>query len=224
MLRPGSAASVGTGSPRSPHGTRRRRSAAAAVSEMLGAGSSVYVMANPPPMSSSSTAMPWCSRSRAVSATRTSSSRRNGSVAGTCEPMCAWRPRNRRFGNDAADAIVSDAVGGRHAERGRLVPGRDRLVRVDPHTRVHAQQVRLHASRPNRRPRPASGAHPDRRRSPAPHAHGPPARARRRTCSGRGTRSGRRARPRACTPRPRRRSRPGGRALRRRPGGASRAP
>ena len=109
-LRPGSAASVGTGRPSSPHPTRRRSSAAAAMSAMEGVRSSVYVIANPPPMSSISTAMPWSRRRLSVSATKTSSSRMNGSTSGTCEPIWACTPRKRTFANEAAAATVAGAA------------------------------------------------------------------------------------------------------------------
>ena len=111
-------------------------------------------------MSRSSTAIPCCSRSLTVSATNTSSSRRNGPVVehlGSDVRVQTQEPKMRERGR-RRDRLRHRGRG--NAERGRLVTGRDRLVGVHANAGVHAEQERLHDARRGRERVQPFGARP----------------------------------------------------------------
>ncbi len=147
----------------------------------------------------------------------------NGSAVGTCEPMCAWRPRKRTFASDEAAAIVAGAT----------AAGTPNAVDSWPVAMDSCVSTRTPGFTRSRNgcTMPAASANASTRRSSSravgdQQSHARPDRQLQLVVGlvAPVERDPRRARPRrACTPRPRPRSQRAGRAPRPRPAGASRA-
>ena len=116
------------------------------MSAMEGVRSSVYVIANPPPMSSISTAMPWSRWRLPVSATKTSSSRMNGSDIGDLRADVGMHTEEANVRERGRGRDRRGRGDRRHPERRRLVAGGDGFVRVDVNAGVHPEEERLHGS------------------------------------------------------------------------------